>query len=156
MFKITLIVVGKIKKDYENLEKEFTKRIKSFADLQTIEIPEGKTNDKERNKVIEGERILTSLPNGDNAPIFITLDEHGQELNSIAFANLLNNEKNFGKGKILFVIGGPYGLSSSILNQAKMKLSLSKMTFTHQMARLFFLEQLYRAFTIIEKKTYHY
>jgi len=156
VFKITLIVVGKIKKDYENLEKEFTKRIKSFADLQTIEIPEGKTNDKERNKVIEGERILTSLPNGDNAPIFITLDEHGQELNSIAFANLLNNEKNFGKGKILFVIGGPYGLSSSILNQAKMKLSLSKMTFTHQMARLFFLEQLYRAFTIIEKKTYHY
>jgi len=100
----------------------------------------------------EGELILSKLNKED---MLILLDEHGFEFDSVQFASFLENKMSGGVKKIVFQIGGAYGFSEEVRNRANFSLSLSKMTFSHQMVRLFFCEQLYRAFTIIKKEKYH-
>ncbi|OGJ51666.1 hypothetical protein A2335_04005 [Candidatus Peregrinibacteria bacterium RIFOXYB2_FULL_32_7] len=153
MLKIILIQIGKTKLEYLGLEKEFLKRLQIFANIEIKTFPEAKTNEPEKNKQIEAEQILRHL---DNQGFIVALDEHGEEKDSKELAKFIEKQKNSGLGKITFIIGGPFGIHKSIQTHCNASLSLSKMTFTHQMIRIIFLEQLYRAFTIITGKRYHY
>ena len=105
-----------------------------------------------QQKEREGELILKSLQPADTV---VLLDEHGEEWRSIAFASWLQKKQQLTR-RLVFVVGGPYGFSSAIYNRAQERLSLSKMTFSHQMIRLIFTEQLYRACTIIKGEPYHH
>lgn len=145
--KICILQVGKTKeKAYEQIEAEFLKRLQPFADVQTITV---KTSEYEQ----ENQELLKKIPKDH---LVVALDREGTPLSSEAFAARLGKLRDFEGGKIVFVIGGPKGLSPEIKQRAKVILSFSHMTFTHQMVRLFLLEQLYRAFTILTGKTYHY
>ena len=101
----------------------------------------------------EGELILAKTQNSD---VLILLDENGKQMDSVAFSNYLQKHMNSGIKTLIFVIGGPYGFSEEIYKRANGKLGLSKMTFSHQMVRLFFIEQLYRGFTILKNEPYHH
>jgi len=90
-----------------------------------------------------------------NSDFAVLLDEHGKQLTSVSFANFIQERMNRSTKNLLFIVGGPFGFSKDVYNSAQMKLSLSSMTFSHQMVRLFFTEQLYRAFTIIRNEGYH-
>lgn len=150
---IKIIQIGKTKdKFFKEAEKEFLKRLKPFAKIEQITLKESK---KEPKKAIEEEGKLI-LEKTDQNTYIIVLERTGLKVSSGKFAELIKNQRDFGKGKITFIIGGPYGLSKEILQKANFQLSLSKMTFTHQMIRIFLLEQIYRAFTILEGKKYHY
>lgn len=145
--KICILQVGKTKeKAYEQIEAEFLKRLQPFADVHTITV---KTSDYSQ----ENEDLLKKLPKDH---LVIALDREGIELSSEAFAARLEKIRDFEGGKVVFMIGGPKGLAPETKQAAKVILSFSHMTFTHQMVRLFLLEQLYRAFTILAGKTYHY
>ena len=109
------------------------------------------TEDQQKEK--EGELILKSLQSSD---ILILLDERGKSYSSIAFAEALQKRMNSGMKNLVFVIGGPYGFSEAVYQRAQQQISLSAMTFSHQMVRLFFVEQLYRAFTILRNEPYHH
>ncbi len=152
MQKITIIQVGKTKNEYIQLENEFLKRLQIFADIEIKIIPEAKTDNAFRNKELEGIEIFKKIPQNNK---IISLDENGQNLNSIEFSGFLNIEKQKGN-KLTFIIGGAFGLSDQIKKIVNYSISLSKMTFTHQMVRIIFLEQLYRGYTIISGKKYHY
>ena len=102
---------------------------------------------------MEGELILNKLNATD---VLILLDENGKQLDSVGFSNYLQKHMNSGIKRLVFVIGGPYGFSQDVYNKAQGKLSLSKMTFSHQMIRLFVIEQLYRGFTILKNEPYHH
>ena len=102
---------------------------------------------------MEGEQILRQLQESDHV---VLLDEHGQELRSIEFATWISKKQQAVSRRLVFVIGGPYGFSPTIYQRANEKLSLSKMTFSHQMVRMIFIEQLYRAFTILKGEQYHH
>lgn len=144
--RIKLIQIGKTKDDYvkEGVE-EFIKRLRPFSDLEIVDIK------KQKNVEEEGEKILKAM---DKNAVVIVLDEHGKQFDSVEFAALLKKEKDRG-GSINFVIGGAYGLAKSVKARADIILSMSKMTFTHQMIRLFLLEQLYRGVCIFSGKEYH-
>ena len=107
----------------------------------------------EVQKEKEGELILKALQPGD---VVVLLDEHGKEMRSLEFAEYMKRKMNTVNKRLVFVIGGPYGFSPAIYALAKEKVSLSKMTFSHQMVRLFFVEQLYRAMTILRGEPYHH
>ncbi len=142
MKQYTLIHIGKVKEQFCQIGiTEFSKRIKSF---QIITL-------KDSNKEKEGADILTQLTN-TQYDIIITLDEHGEEYTSVNFSKFLQEKQ---AEKMCFVIGGADGLSPEVLKVATKKIALSKMTFTHEMAQLFFIEQLYRAQSILEGKKYH-
>lgn len=153
---IKLIVVGKTSFEYLHLgEKEYLKRIKKYAKFETETIP----NIKNSNKISEPEiktseayKILKKIKNNE---IVILLDEKGNEFSSVQFSKQLQKWQNGGKN-LTFVIGGAYGFSDEIYKRADNKLALSKMTFPHQLIRLIFLEQLYRAFTIQKGEPYHH
>ncbi len=106
-----------------------------------------------QQKQKEGELILNKVSNSD---VLILLDENGKQQDSVSFSNYLQKHINSGIKQLVFVIGGPYGFSQDVYNKAQGKLSLSKMTFSHQMVCLFFIEQLYRRFTILRNEPYHY
>ena len=145
--KITIIQVGKTKESsYQEIEAEFLKRLTPYADITTITI---KTSDQKT----ENEQIQQKIPKDQ---IIIALDSRGQQLTSEQCAQVLEKYRDHEGGKITFLIGGPHGLTSETLAKAKFILSFSKMTFTHQMVRLFLLEQLYRSFMILAGKSYHY
>ena len=101
----------------------------------------------------EGKIILSKISNSDR---LILLDENGQEMNSVGFSNFLQKQMNSGLKRLVLVIGGPYGFSEDVYKKASSKLALSKMTFSHQMVRLFIIEQLYRSFTILKNEPYHH
>ena len=101
----------------------------------------------------EGKIILSKISNSDR---LILLDENGQEMNSVGFSNFLQKQMNSGLKRLVLVIGGPYGFSEAVYKKASSKLALSKMTFSHQMVRLFIIEQLYRSFTILKNEPYHH
>ncbi len=155
--KFELRAIGKTSHEYlkEGMSM-YEKRMKRYISFSFIEIPDiknAKNLHKEVLKKKEGELILKKVGKND---FIILLDEKGKELTSKQMAATL--EKKFlpmGK-KIIFIIGGAYGFSEEIYDRANMKISLSKMTFSHQMVRLFFIEQLYRAFTIINNEPYHH
>jgi len=144
MPKIKILAVGKIKENYvkKGIE-EYMKRMGNRR-LEIIEL-------KDSTKQKEGGDILNRLKKLEGY-ITIALDEHGKGLTSFEFAGFI---KKITQRDICFIIGGPDGLDESVLNKADYKIALSQMTFTHEMARLFLIEQLYRAFSIIEGKKYH-
>lgn len=153
MFKITLVTIGKIKdKNLASLKDEYLKRLKPYAVIREEELkPESfSEGNREKVKTKEGERILFFLEKHNEAEIFL-LAERGVELNSIEFSKKLAKISK----EIIFVIAGALGFSDDIINKYN-KLSLSKLTFTHEMARIILLEQIYRATTIANNKNYHY
>ena len=154
--KITLLVVGKTTStQIESLIQEYQKRLMHYIPFALHVIPEIKNTKAltpEQQKQAEGELILRTItPNVD----FVLLDEHGKEFRSIEFANYVQKRMSSGRD-VVFVVGGPYGFSEAVYQRANGKISLSKMTFSHQMVRLFFVEQLYRAMTIQRGEPYHH
>jgi len=139
-------------KSLSALEKEFEKRMSAFAKLETITVQASKSDNREKAQAEERDKILAKL---NKDAYIIALDELGKEMNSVAFANLIKEQRDFGPGKIQFIIGGSNGLHPDIRAAASQILALSKMTFTHEMVRVFLKEQLYRAFTILAGKRYH-
>lgn len=154
--KIKLIMIGKTTGDlYIDAIDDYTNRIKHYNNFSIHVIPGLKNTKKlsqEQQKQAEGELIIKELTAQD---MVILLDERGKEYRSMEFAKWLEN-KQLTAQNIVFVIGGPYGFSDSICKRANEKISLSKMTFSHQMVRLIFVEQLYRACTIIKGESYHH
>ena len=154
---INILAIGKTKEEFVNLaEKEYLKRLKPFITVNLTIIPMNKINPKtEINKVKnwEAEKILHRIP---EKLYSIALDEKGKSFTSIEFANHINKLLVSQNKPIYFIIGGPYGLSGQVKEYCNEIISLSKMTFTHQMIRIILLEQLYRAMTIIKGKKYHY
>jgi 23S rRNA (pseudouridine1915-N3)-methyltransferase len=152
-----LIVVGKTDmKEVEALVTMYTKRLNHyvrFAITTIADIRNTKKLSEAEQKRLEGEAILRLLSESDHVTL---LDEHGAELRSIEFAELVQRRMSSGVKRLVFVIGGPYGFSDAVYARANSKLSLSKMTFSHQIVRAIFTEQLYRAFTILKNEPYHH
>lgn len=156
MLNISIIVLGKLKETYwKDAEAEYLKRLSPYAKVTIKELPEEAfrdTDDREKIKLVEAEKIKKHIPEGC---VLIALHEKGKECDSPLFARFM--EKNSEQGQqLVFVIGGPLGLHPSILDMAKFQLSLSQMTFPHQMVRTILLEQIYRGVTIMKGKQYHY
>jgi len=155
--KITLLIVGKTEDAYlkEGIDK-YLKRLKHYNKVDIIEIAELKNTKAltpEQQKAKEAEVILKRLMATDHV---ILLDEQGTLLSSTQFAAYIDKKAVSSVNNLVFIVGGPYGFDESVYQRANDKLSLSKMTFSHQMVRLFFIEQLYRAFTIIKGEPYHH
>ena len=155
--RITLLTVGKtdIKWVAEGLEV-YASRLRHYISFEIKEIPELKnvsSLSREQIKTAEGKLILKNLRDSDEA---VLLDEHGREFRSVEFASMLEKRLSASSRDLVFVIGGAYGFSTEVYERASSKISLSKMTFSHQMVRTIFVEQLYRAFTIIRGESYHH
>lgn len=155
--KISFIVVGKTAQSYlvESVA-DYTARIRRYIPFDMEVIPELKNTRNlttEQQKEREGELILRSLQPGDYV---VLLDEHGREFTSMQFAQYIEQKKQSIPRRLVFIVGGPYGFSPAVYDRCNEKLSLSKMTFSHQMIRLFFTEQLYRAMTILNNEPYHH
>lgn len=154
---IKLIAIGKTdNKQLLLLIADYQKRLGFYIKFSLEIIPDLKNSknlSEDLQKQKEGELILKKLSNTDT---LILLDENGKQFNSVGFSNYLQKYMNSGIKQLVFVIGGPYGFSEEIYNKANGKISLSKMTFSHQMIRLFFIEQLYRGFTILRNEPYHH
>lgn len=154
---IELIVVGKTDmKEVEALVAMYTKRLNhyvKFAITTLADVRNTKNLSAAEQKRMEGEAILRLVTDSDH---LMLLDEYGLELRSIEFADLLQKRMSAGTKRLVFVIGGPYGFSDAVYQRANSKLSLSKMTFSHQIVRAIFTEQLYRAFTILKNEPYHH
>ena len=154
---IKLLAIGKTDShELQNLIEDYQKRLGFYVKFEFDILPDLKntknlTEDQEKQK--EGELILSKLNPSD---VLILLDENGKQTDSVGFSNYLQKHMNSGIKQLVFVIGGPYGFSQEMYNKANGKLSLSKMTFSHQMVRLFVIEQLYRAFTILRNEPYHH
>ena len=154
--KITLLVVGKTTSaQIESLIQEYQKRLTHYVPFALQVIPELKNTKAltpDQQKQAEGELILRAV--AQNADL-VLLDEHGKEFRSIEFADYIQKKMSSGRD-VVFVVGGPYGFSEAVYQRANGKISLSKMTFSHQMVRLFFVEQIYRAMTILRGEPYHH
>ena len=155
--KITLLVVGKTEDKYliEGIEK-YLNRLKHYIGFNLVVLPELKNTKsltEAQQKSKEAEMILKQVGNAD---IVVLLDEKGKKYTSVSFSNYLNKQMIGSVQHLVFVIGGPYGFDESIYKRANNSLSLSDMTFSHQMVRLFFIEQLYRAFSILKGEPYHH
>ena len=152
----TLLFVGKTTDAHiEALCQEYLKRLTHYLPVKVQVIPElrnTKAMTPEQQKQAEGELILRAVPQSAE---LILLDEHGSEYRSIEFAQQIQKKMSSGRD-IFFAIGGPYGFSEAVYGRADTKLSLSKMTFSHQIVRAIFAEQLYRAFTILRNEPYHH
>lgn len=155
--RITLLVVGKTTDNNINLLiNNYLERLKFYTDFSIQVIPELKNAKNlrfEEQKEKEGEFILKQVEDADEV---ILLDEKGKEYTSVEFSEQVNKRAIAGKRKVYFVVGGPYGFSQKVYNRANSLISFSKMTFSHQMIRLFFVEQLYRTMTIIKGEPYHH
>lgn len=154
---INIITIGKLKEDYwQKAEKEYLKRLSAFCNLNIIEIKEEKFSEKDNFENIknkEGEKIISKIPKNS---FVILLDKEGKNFSSEQIAGELKNFENKSIGDISFIIGGPLEFSEKILNKYNEKWSFSNLTFTHQMIRIFLLEQIYRGFMIKENRKYHY
>ncbi|MCT4600605.1 MAG: 23S rRNA (pseudouridine(1915)-N(3))-methyltransferase RlmH [Marinifilaceae bacterium] len=155
--KIELLVIGKtdskiIKDGFEIYNKRLTHYI-PFSMNVIPDIKNVKNMSEDQQKTKEGEEILKHCENSD---ILVILDENGKQFSSKEFSNFIVQKSITGIKKLIFVIGGPYGFSKDVYARANSKISLSKMTFSHQMVRMIFAEQLYRAMTIIKGEPYHH
>ena len=154
---IKLIVIGKTDdKSLQTLIEDYIKRLSFYIkfDLEIIsDIKNVKNLSENQQKEKEGELILSKLSPTDQ---LVLLDENGKIFSSVAFADELQKKMNSGIKTLVFVVGGPYGFSDEVYKKASGKISLSLMTFSHQMVRLFFIEQLYRGFTILRNEPYHH
>lgn len=155
--KISLLAVGRTDSTaIEGLIGEYEKRLKRFVDFSREELPDVKNArslPEKEQKTREGIDILARIRPSD---YLLLLDERGKQLSSPEFAGNIQKHMNSGIKNLVFVIGGPYGFSEQVYQRANGLISLSKMTFSHQMVRLFFTEQLYRAFTILNGLPYHH
>ena len=154
--KTLLILVGKTTdKHFQAGITDYVERIGHYMPFDIVTIPElrqTKSLSEEQQKTAEGELILKQIQTSDTV---VLLDEHGKELRSVDFARWLSQKQQTAR-RLVFVIGGPYGFSPEVYARANEQLSLSLMTFSHQMVRLIFTEQLYRACTIIKGEPYHH
>ncbi|HLV92069.1 MAG TPA: 23S rRNA (pseudouridine(1915)-N(3))-methyltransferase RlmH [Aequorivita sp.] len=155
--KITLIVIGKTdNKNLISLMQDYSKRLGHYIQFEMNVIPDiknAKNLSETLQKKAEGDEILKRITFSET---LILLDEKGKSYSSEKFSEFLQKKMNSGLKNLVFVIGGPYGFSDEIYDRANGKISLSSMTFSHQMVRLFFIEQLYRAFTILRNEPYHH
>lgn len=155
--QIKLLAVGKTDSAaITELTEIYTKRLTRYIRFEFQIVPDLKKRAKlsfEQQKKQEGELILSQLNTSD---FVVLLDETGKQFTSMAFADYLQQRMNSGIKNLVFIIGGPYGFSEEVYQRANGKLSLSKMTFSHQMVRLFFAEQVYRAFSILNNEPYHH
>ncbi|MBQ4008088.1 MAG: 23S rRNA (pseudouridine(1915)-N(3))-methyltransferase RlmH [Muribaculaceae bacterium] len=155
--KITLAVVGKTSTGYlEQGVAEYVRRLSHYVSFNIQYIADLKNTKNltvEQQKTSEGKLIIQSLEKSDYV---VLLDEHGREYTSLQFADYVQKRMSSGVRRVVFVVGGPYGFSQEVYDRANDKLSLSKMTFSHEMIRLIFTEQLYRAYTIMNHEPYHH
>ena len=155
--KIKLVCIGKTGKDFLVAgEKEYLDRLKHYVQVERVEIPDiknAKTLTFQQVKELEGKEILSKVSSSDR--VFL-LDERGKNYSSVAFSQFIQNQFNIGGKSIVFVIGGAYGFSDEVYSRANGKISLSEMTFSHQMIRMIFFEQVYRAMTILNNEPYHH
>lgn len=158
--KITILAVGKLKEKYlREGVAEYAKRLAPFTKLEIIEIAEERMPEnfsmaeKEKTLAREGERLLARVPAGDE---LIVLDVAGESLSSEELAAHIGEKMASGTPNLTFLIGGAFGLSPAVRKAARLRLSFSRMTFTHQMARLLLAEQIYRAFKILRGEKYHW
>lgn len=154
---IKLLTIGKTdNKQLQSLIEAYQKRLNHYIKFQFEVIPDLKKTknlNEAQQKQKEGELILNKVQASD---ILVLLDENGKQFNSVEFSKYLQKHMNSGIKQLVFVIGGPYGFSEEVYKRANAKVALSKMTFSHQMVRLFFIEQLYRGFTILRNEPYHH
>ena len=154
--KTVLILVGKtVNKHFIAGIEDYSERISHYMPFEIVTIPElrnTKNLSEEQQKISEGDLILRQIQPSDTV---VLLDEHGKEFRSIEYARWLQQKQQTAR-RLVFVIGGPYGFSDAVYSRSNEKISLSKMTFSHQMVRLIFTEQLYRACTIIKGEPYHH
>jgi len=154
---IKLLTIGKTdNKNLQTLIEEYSKRLSFYVkfDLEIIpDIKNVKNMSEAQQKEKEGELILSKITPTDH---LIILDENGKEFSSVGFSDFLQKKMNAGIKTLVFVIGGPYGFSETVYQKASGKISLSQMTFSHQMVRLFVIEQMYRGFTILRNEPYHH
>lgn len=155
--RFTLLVVGRtVDSNYISLIEDYIGRLKHYTSFDMEVIPELKNTKSLSNEVQkekEADLILKAVQPGDTV---VLLDEHGKEFRSIEFSQWIEKKMNVVNKRVVFIIGGPYGFSQRIYDIASEKISLSKMTFSHQMIRLIFVEQLYRAFSILNNSPYHH
>ena len=154
---IRLLTIGKTdNKSLQTLIDDYTKRLSFYVkfDLEIIpDIKNVKNLSEAQQKEKEGELILSKITPTDH---LILLDENGKTFSSVGFSDFLQKKMNAGTKTLVFVIGGPYGFSETVYQKAQSKVSLSEMTFSHQMVRLFVIEQIYRGFTILRNEPYHH
>lgn len=155
--KISLLVIGKTDAGYFSQGiQEYENRLKHYLPFEMQVIPDiknVKNLSEEQQKEKEGELILKNLLAGD---YLVLLDERGKDFSSLQFASYIEKKTHTISKRLIFVIGGPYGFSKAVYDKAAEKISLSKMTFSHQMIRLVFVEQLYRTMTILNNEPYHH
>lgn len=157
IMKITLVVIGKTNGKFliDGID-EYTKRLSYYIPFNITYLPDIKNNKKlseEQQKVQEGIIITGAI---DKSDYVVLLDEHGKEFTSIEFSKYIEKKMAVVSKRLVFIVGGPYGFSQEVKDRANEKISLSKMTFSHEMIRLIFTEQLYRAMTIINNEPYHH
>src|SRR6056297_361578 len=154
---IKLLAIGKTDSaELQQLISIYEKRLGHYVNFSMALIPDLKKTknlSEQQQKEKEGELIIKQLSPTD---ILVLLDENGKQYDSVGFSSYLQKKMNSGIKQLVFVIGGPYGFSEAIYRMASGKISLSKMTFSHQMVRLFMVEQIYRAFTILRNEPYHH
>ncbi|MCM4171469.1 23S rRNA (pseudouridine(1915)-N(3))-methyltransferase RlmH [Arenibacter sp. TNZ] len=154
---IKLLVLGKTDSvQLSQLIEEYQNRLKHYIKFELEIIPDIKNTknlSEKQQKEKEGDAILNKLAPTDQ---LVLLDENGKQKTSVEFSEYLQKNMNSGLKQLVFVIGGPYGFSEAVYQKSQGKISLSKMTFSHQMVRLFMVEQLYRAFTILRNEPYHH
>lgn len=155
--KITLLTVGKTDKDWVKQGMDiYVSRLKHYIPFSVVEIPELKNVsalNKDQIKTREGELILKNIRPTDDV---ILLDERGKQYTSVELAKVIQDKISYTGKDMVYVIGGAYGFSETVYQRANSKISLSKMTFSHQMVRAIFVEQIYRAFTIMKGEPYHH
>jgi len=155
--KIKIIAIGKTHKSFLiDGENEYLKRIKKYVAIEKIEIPDLKNAKKltfNQIKEKEGKLLLSKI---EPHSLIILLDEKGKDYTSIKFSKWMQDKMNRGYKNIIFLIGGAYGFSDDVYKVANEKIALSKMTFSHQMIRMLFTEQIYRAYTILNNEPYHH
>jgi 23S rRNA (pseudouridine1915-N3)-methyltransferase len=155
--RITLLQIDKTQDSYlsEGIEI-YSKRLKNYTqlDISTINVPKAVRQRSVNEQKTEEARLVMSLVAAED--FLVLLDDKGKALSSPEFANFISQKQNASTKRLIFLIGGPFGFDQRLYERANVKLSLSKMTFSHQMVRLFFLEQLYRAYTILKGEKYHH
>lgn len=155
--KISIYFIGKTQGNvYPGLINEYVQRLSHYIPIQVEEIPDLKNTkslSEDQQKEKEADQVLERLQGGD---VLVLLDERGKEMTSREFSQWMEQKLQTVPKRLVLLIGGPYGFSQRIYDAAQGKISLSKMTFSHQMVRLFLVEQVYRAFTIIKGEPYHH
>jgi 23S rRNA (pseudouridine1915-N3)-methyltransferase len=159
MRTITIVCVGKLKESYLSAAcQEYTKRLRGYCKLSVVEVDEHRLSDKpskaqiEAAIISEGRKLLSKTPSGS---VIVALCIEGKTMTSPELASYLDNSAIRGQGDVSFLIGGSWGLSDEVKSSANLRLSMSSMTFPHQLARVMLLEQLYRSFQIISGGKYH-